>query len=464
MAHIQRATTFPQAVEHTFSTSWPGFRELAVSDRAAFIMLMTSSFRHKRFAHDHYDGYITYRYQDRDRHFGCGRFQELNTRLKLIDVQEYWQVGAYTKGYRLTPEATDLMESIPFQTTKIIDANGTVMKKPATWAINERDANGNHRKGTGNLPAVIDVDIDELCLLAQEARQWRWHFKDNAPQPKGRRLAPRLQAMSDHTTRINWLTDYLIAPLTLFILQADTAHMAKGQMEITYTESTAGRLYALNGSIQTVPREIRTAALRGMWDYDIENCHYSLVAQLANRAGKQTPAIDDYLTRKREIRQQLVDDIGADIADIKQSLLALLYGATQRVTKFKGKLPAIADTLGQDKAKALFEHPLFAGLATEVKAIRKPILDRMPINRDKLINPFDKGIDLTETPAALLAHALQGAEALILNTVIQQHGSNLRALMHDGWVSAVQLDWKALEQHIETATGYRVELEEKRLT
>lgn len=464
MARIQRSTTFPQAVEHTFNTSWPGFRELIVSDRAAFIMLMISSFRHKRFAHDHYEGYITYRYQDRDRHFGAGRFQELNTRLKLIDVQEHWQVGSYTKGYRLTPEATDLMESIPFKTTKIVDSNGTVMKKAAIWAINERDANGNHRKGTGNLPAVIDVDIDELCLLAQEARQWRWHFKDGAAQPKGRRLVPRLQAMSDHLTRINWLTDYLIAPLTLFILQADTAHMAKGQMEITYTESTAGRLYAVNGSMQNVPREIKTAALKGLWDYDIENCHFSLIAQLANRAGKQTPAIDDYLHRKREIRQRLVDDIGADMADIKQSLLALLYGATQRVTKYKGKLPAIADTLGQDKAKQLFDHPVFSALANEIKTIRKPILDSMEHHPGRLMNPFGKAIEITETPAIQLAHVLQGAEALILDAVIREHGSNLRALMHDGWISAVQLDRKMLEQHIETVTGYQVELEEKQLT
>ena len=461
MARINRSQSFPRAVETTFNECWPGFRQLATSDRGGFIMLMISAFRHRRFRHNHYEDHICYHYQDRDRHFGRGRFKALNADLKLIDVQEHWQVGEYTKGYRLTDEALTVMESIPFNTTQIIDTAGTVMKTAATWAINERDANGNHRKGKGNLPAVIDVDIEELFRLAQEARQWRWHFKDKSPQPAGRRLVPRLQAMPDHRTRINWLTDYLIAPLTLFILEADTAHLSKGQMEVTYTESTAGRLYAVNGSIQTVPREIRAAALRGCCSYDIENCHYSLVGQMANHAGKQTPAIQDYLNRKREIRLQLVQDINAGIDDIKKCLLALLYGATQRVTKYEGKLPAIADTIGPDKAKALFAHPLYAGLAAEVKAIRKPILESMPINRTQLINPFGKGINLSEPPAAQLAHALQGSEALILDTVIQQQGANMKALIHDGWVTKEWIDRKELEKRIEAATGFRVELEEK---
>ncbi len=235
-------------------------------------------------------------------------------------------------------------------------------------------------------------------------------------------------------------------------------------METTYTESTAGRLYAVGGAtLQTVPREVRTAALRGCQDYDIENAHYGIIAQLAHRVGRPTPAIDDYLLRKRAVRQQLVTDIDADIADIKQCLLALLYGATQRVTKVKGKPLAIADTLGQDKAKALFDHPLFSALATEIKTIRKPILESMEHHPGRLVNPFGKAIEITETPAIQLAHVLQGVEAMILDAVIQQHGSNLRALMHDGWVSAEQLDREQLEQHIEKVTGFKVELEEKQL-
>ena len=88
----------------------------------------------------------------------------------------------------------------------------------------------------------------------------------------------------------------------------------------------------------------------------------------------------------------------------------------------------------------------------------------MAINRTQLINPFGKGIDLSEQPAAQLAHVLQGCEALILEAVIQQHGPNLRALMHDGWVTKDRADRTGLEKQIEAATNFRVELAEKLIT
>ncbi len=460
MAHIDRSKTFPQAIETAFIQAWPGFRQLDTSDRSHFIMLMLSSFRHKRFAHSHYSDSITYYCRTRDRDFGRSRFQELNAKLKLIEVQEHWQKGDYTKGYRITDEARTLIESIPLQTTKIVDTKGVIMKKAATWAINERDLDGNHRKGKGNLSAVIQVDIDELYRLLIEAREWRWHFKDEGPKPEGRRLEPRLNAMPGNLSRRAWLANYLIAPLTLFCMQADTDFLPKGQMEVTYTETQSGRLYAVGGSIQSVPREIRSAALRGHWDYDIENCHYSLIAQLAHRAGKATPVIDHYLTNKKAVRASLVADLDLSLKHVKDCLIAILYGATQRVTEYEGKLPAIAKMIGPDKAQALFDHPAYSALVAEVKTIRKPILDTMPINKLKLINHFGKGIDRTEQLAVQLSHVLQGCEAAILNTVIDQHGSNLRALMHDGWVSATRLDRAALEAEIEAATSFKVTLEE----
>lgn len=467
MARHDRATAYPRAVERQFSDSWPGFAELDARYRAHFSLLLCSAFRLGRYAHSVYEDAITYGYRARDAAFGRGHFPALNRKLGLLDVLEHWQQGDYTKGYRLTDEALCLMEAIPLKTTTLVDVNGTEMRTPAQLAISERDIKENHRKGHGNLPAVVLVDIDAMLNLLEEARAWRWHYKDERQPPQGRRLAARMAGLKDNKTRVEWLTKHLIMPLTLTSLRADTAAMPRGRMEITYTEFPSGRLYSVAGVMQTVPREIRSAAMSGYWDYDIENCHYSLMAQLATKAGIETPAIDDYLNRKREIRETLAKEFDVPLAAIKEALLALIYGAPRRAHSYykNGRKvePAFVNAVGADKAAALFNHPLFAGLHYDLSKARMPILESMPVNRKWRMNPFGKGISQTERPARQLAHIVQGAEALILDTVIQRHGPDLRLLMHDGWVSAVPLDTADLERHIETVTGFRVSLEQKRL-
>lgn len=464
-AKHDRATAFPRAVEQRFSAAWPGFNELNDRDKAHFTRLLCSAHQRGRFAHSVYDDAITYGYRTRDADFGRGRFQALNGKLGLFDVVEHWRKGDFTKAYRLTPEAMVLMESIPLTATTLIDSNGTELNKPAQFAINSRDTDGNPRRGKGNLAAVVPVDMDALHELLKEAWQWRAHYRDQREPPASQRLAARLAGLKEGE-RVDWLSRYLILPLTLLILRCDNGAMPRGFVEISYNEFPSGRLYSVAGVMQTVTREIRSAAMHGCWDHDIENCHFSLLAQLATREGIETPAIADYLHRKKEIRRMLATELDVSIEAVKDCLLALIYGAQRRAQSYykngRAVEPAFVAAVG-DKAADLFNHPLFSGLHQDVVRIRKPILQAMPAHKGKLYNPFGKGIPLSEPPNRQLAHVVQGAEALILDAVIQRHGPDLRLLMHDGWVSAVPLDVADLERHIETVTGFKVSLEEARL-
>ena len=84
-------------------------------------------------------------------------------------------------------------------------------------------------------------------------------------------------------------------------------------------------------------------------------------------------------------------------------------------------------------------------------------------NRTKLINPFGKGIELTEPPERQLAHVVSGIEAWALDAVLKAHGEHIRLAMHDGWVSAVQLNTSELEAIIARETGFAVQVEETRI-
>ncbi len=450
-----------------FVESWPGFGEVSDEDRRHLVMLMCSAFMQGKYAHHVYEDCISYYSRVRDKHFGRGGFYKLNDKLGLFRVEHWYLAGSHSKGYGLTPEALYLMESLPLRTTELMDINGVKLKTPAKDAILEKDANGNHRKGKGQLSAIVPVNIDAMIALLEEARAWRWHFKDGCAPPLGRRLERRLMSMADDRQRLDWLTHYLITPLTLTILRADTAVMPKGQMEIQFLESKAGRLYSVGGIMQNAPREVRNAAFSGCYDYDVENCHFDLVRQLAARIGMQTPAINDYLARKSEVRRQIAKDVGVSVKQTKSALIALIYGATMRCNSFykdgREVQPAIVGLMGKEKAAALFNHPAYLALHQEVKRVRKPILDAAKKHRGNIINPFGKGISTKESAESQLAHLVQGAEALILDTVIQHHHQNLRMLMHDGFISAVRLDVNQLAATIQNETGFTVSLEETQL-
>ena len=471
MTAFNRKYSYPQAIEQAFFESWPGFAQESSSDRSSLTMLMVSAYRQRKFKHTVYKNSMSIYCRVLDQYFGRGRFPALNAKLKLFDVNEKYYhhpQGAetgYTRGYRLTVKAALLIETIPIQAGPLVDTSGNTFKTPAVQGIQALDRRGHPRRGVGNLPAVQVVNVDELLNLQTEAWAWYWHFNDGLPAPSGGRLRARLMGMEEGQGQ--WLKHHLIAPLNLLMLQANCVAMPRGSVEVVYSEYESGRLYTQGGFLQTAPREIRSAAFAGCFDYDVENCHYSLLSQLAYRCNQFTPAIDDYLLRKPEIRHQLAADLGVSVKTIKGTLIAAIYGASKRANVYyKGTQelkPAILRLMGTpERARALFDHPLFAGLLADISRVKQPVIDSMPKNRGRVVNPFGKAL-ASKDQNEILAHILQGAESAVLHTVIREVGDVLTLLMHDGWVSKERLDVEALSDVIYQQTQFVVVLEESEL-
>ena len=73
-------------------------------------------------------------------------------------------------------------------------------------------------------------------------------------------------------------------------------------------------------------------------------------------------------------------------------------------------------------------------------------------------------IAVTASNRRKLAHILQGAETAMLRVVARELGEEIEVLQHDGWTTATRLDRRRLTRLIYQETGYRMRIEEKRLT
>lgn len=246
---------------------------------------------------------------------------------------------------------------------------------------------------------------------------------------------------------------YRIEHLGQLIRLAHTDVAGRGFIVHRYAEGKTGRLYASGVSLQTAPRIIRKAALHGLYDYDIENCHYAIFSQLAARYDYKCEAISYYLTHKKEVRQQIAAEVGISEEQSKMCLLALMFGA--RLSEWQGN--AIPQEIGT-RAGALFTNPLFKGIADDIVEGRKIILDRWEKRRTTLLNDMGKAVGLKEPTNVRLAHIIQGLEAKALKAAINLYPDEIVLLMHDGFVSKRRLDVPLIENAIYEATGLRLEV------
>lgn len=102
----------------------------------------------------------------------------------------------------------------------------------------------------------------------------------------------------------------------LLLLKLSRNAKFPGCIPVQYEQKSTGRLVETLSAIQSTPREVLSAALTGYWDYDLSNAHFAILSALAKKCGLISPVIDEYLTQKRRIRNELAEYCAADIDDV----------------------------------------------------------------------------------------------------------------------------------------------------
>jgi hypothetical protein len=249
----------------------------------------------------------------------------------------------------------------------------------------------------------------------------------------------------------------------LRLLKLSRNTMCPSEIPVLYEQKSTGRLAEVLFGMQNNEREVISAALHGMWDYDLQNAHYSIFSAWAKKLGHKTPVVDLYVRNKAQIRQELTEHCKSNLDDIKQCLLALLYGAPLNANP---KFAAIPKKLGNPATQLFIRHQFVKDLKQEISAIGKHIVKATYSSRGCYVNAM--GIEPQNVGGRiakfnLLSHALQGIEALTLKTVVAQHSQDILLCMHDGWVSRNKLDCNQLQDLIFRATGFELGIEEAQL-
>ena len=245
----------------------------------------------------------------------------------------------------------------------------------------------------------------------------------------------------------------------LRLLRLSRNTVCPGAIPVQYQQVSTGRLVEGLFYLQSTPKEVLSAAMAGFWDYDIKNAHFTIFSQWAKKLGKRTPVVDEYSQKKAVIREDLAKHCDAPEDDIKQCLLALLYGATLHPDPERAKISQVL----KEEAHARFKSsPFVRRLRAEIKRVGNAIIDDLPKHWGRYGNALGIYVPKPQRngAAVLLCHALQGVEARILKSVIARYGQDVLLPMHDGWVLRHRVDCNEFSSIAQQATGFDLEIEE----
>jgi len=408
--------------------------------------------------HKKYQG-TSIHYKELYKMFGRNGFTPINKKLKIFNISTHWLPGKYTKAYKLTNKAekikTDYLNSDNKKPSRIIKSNGNYMiHPPRAIASKDKDNKDANKWRNTNFSPWVPVNIKEL-----KGVKARMQVFINAIGFSGiyNKNNPKLVAYRDKYFRyINEINK---------ILKLAHNDIREGYVIHKYRQCSTGRVFVGGTNTQTAPQIVKMAALHGLWEYDIENCHYAIFKQLAEKIGIECPTINRYLEHKKEFRHAIKTDVNISLDATKKCLLALIYGANS----FEWHDADIPKLIGLRKSKELIKHTLYSAIHKEVRTVRPLILKHQDAKRGRYMNAMGTTIQthiktktgIRKTPAKeILAHLIQGVEAKMLNTVYHKYPKNIVLLQHDGFASTSKLNTKTIERLLKKETGFDVGIDE----
>lgn len=437
----------------------PGFLRLPEKQRRG-VAWMLANFNAKNRAHSLEDGAARFHHlHDLEPWFGRGGFNQVAHGLGLFHVLPDWRKGVHTRPIYLSEPALALLDGFYRKVAKwgdshrdqLLDPLGSKLRTLPSALASKNSSDGQTRAGFKGveLPPAVPVDMSGLLLLSEVLGLYI--------EAKAR---PQAGLFGDAVS-LRDLEDTKRTALQFFHkAKADPAPV--GCVPTRYVECSTGRLYASGTSLQTCARIIRQTAMRGLWDVDIKNCHYSMLHQMAAREGYQARHIEHYLRNRKEVRRDIAAALDVPIGTAKDLLISLIYGA--RFSVADGA--AMVELLGRDKAATAPKIELLANLKQDIAAARKAVLGSAKVSRGKVMNLRGLACDEDGRPESVLAHILQGAEAVALEAAVTPFLADVVLLQHDGFSSRRKFTRSELDQMeaaMEAATGLRLEVEQEQI-
>lgn len=444
------ADAVPESFIKRLRRDLPKFRTLSDKEQSnlAFLIWEAGSSRRE---HRGNPKDSSFSYQELEQRFGRGCFDEVNATCEAFEVSPNWShAQGYTRRFALTGKVwaikNDYLNKGRARLSPLIRSDGKRLRSlPA--AIAAKDLEGVTRTAWRQAKPLnkCPVDIEQMAQLHKILGKLAEHEHAD------------LFVEDDDIAPEDIAYDQGVMQQMLRLAKTDVA--GRGYVALRYAEASTGRLYARGVNLQTVPRLVRHAALHGLWDYDIENCHFAIFHKMAERYGFDAKNIGAYLENKVGTRAGIATRTGISIDDAKLCLIAIMYGA-RTSTWFKAAIP---DAIGQVAASKLYADLVFCGIYDDIQAGRKAIIDGSPKRPRTIVNAVGKSIQLKRPPEDILAHLLQGVEVQALQAALDLYRDNIVLLMHDGFVSLRPLSIPRIVAAMSTATGYDLRVVEEKI-
>ena len=472
--HANRYGQFDEAFLRYMAREVPAIKHESVSVQLALCsMIFEAPTRYR--AHTHHEGHSRFTWQELEQSFGRNGFKAINDRLGLFEVlknetgREDWnwkkEGDGRTKAFMLTEQVSTIRDKylkgvLKRRPTNWLTEDGKYLQTLPANAMMAKNKDGQSRRGFHDLPvtALVAVNMVQIkkLIVSIQARLIAYEADIFLGQPGF--VNGELFSEVPDTKFLNALKQ----EAAMMYSKANNKNWP-GFVMHRYMEVQSGRVYVQGannlGNCYGVLREVAMAG-KGMYDIDIENCHYSILAQMAGALKYQCTAIQDYLDEKQKVRKSMAAEFRISEQQAKDALISLIYGA-KFSARDKDALPKIfnGDTALADK---IYLHPKFLALRNDIAGARNVVLDALPVSRQTIQNCRGLTMRLDESnERQRLAHLLQGVEVTALEAAYRLYPKEIVLLQHDGFASTCQLDTKRIEAAMKDATGYTLQVEQK---
>jgi len=435
------------------------------------------------YKHNIWEEYTSVSYKTLQNWFG--RDYHKTTDILLEYTGDWSHSDKITRGWKLNDRCRNVFDEFFLyevrqkQTNKLLGLDGKVLKTwPQFGIIKSTNRDGRRlrkeEKMEHNINNTTSVNFNNIQRCIDVIREIKDTGKIGS-ENLNQYTKELLKIDPDTLTEIrNSLTDLRDI--------ADSEALPKGKVYQIYYQGDSGRLYTTgNTSIQQMNRLIRPIVMGGLgyWDYDIENCHFTLMKHIASYYGyKRLDSIEEYLVNKSVIRKRLALLVDEDGSIIKQILLSILYGSSQTVRKGN----AVTDLVGGKKQSELNNDAFIDKLYKDIKGLTQFIVDITETDRHK--HPYlriygkntlyyeniqNKRLAVRDengkktTGRKILAHILQGLEVKILDVIMGNIGKDMKVLIHDGFILQRFVEHKELVKVVKDKLGIELKFQSIRL-
>lgn len=433
------------------------------------------------YKHNTFGEYSSIHYKTIDSWFGKGNRDTINILLEHTDA---WKKDDFTRGWKLKDKTEEVLDKHfsrivrQKRTNKLLGLDGKRLTRMPKFGIQSRDINNKLMKRIerfeNNIELITSVNFDNIQNCIDMIRQ----LADTGSIQKNN--------LNKWTTSLLNLSPFELSKRrnTLYDLReiSDSELLPKGQMVQMYYETDSGRVYTQgNTSLQQMYRDIREIVMGGLnyWDYDISNCHYTILQQVGGYYGiKVGDSFNYYINNKKQIRTDLAFKLNIDVKIIKSVLIAILYGASRvvnddcEITKLIGRKnhielnnDAFIDGLFKDRDKltnqiiSITEQEQNKHHFLKLKGKTKQYYQNI---RNKKLFVYEDGKKITKR--RVLAHMLQGLESKMLDICLGKgRNKQIKVLIHDGFISDGVLNEQDMINDIIQGTGISVEFDKKPL-